>query len=366
MALGACRCSELTRRVQREVVEFLFDATHPDRQHISQSMVTRVECKYREFGHVRRDGLSKSTLQRLVAKFETTGSVNNLPTPVRQRNARSAENIAAVRSLNTVTLGMFVIFLNLVDLQNQKKINLMFCWQYRKIITQHLTNWLLISIWQRPHRSGPCGSHYGVVLWCAVARRQAEGLAEAGSEEDAACVSLLELGEPILRRLLRHSTSRVVVFFSLEKWSPKARRPKRVAASNAAVENVDFKAVFMNVEEDEYDDQKAIVLHRPIMKKGQREVRRQKRSNRICIDGTEEIRWALSPPRLVVKKRSVEFVLFHNQPMSAVYSRLYTVPSTDGGIQNTMSHVSAAAEISGFATPENREAATKPAPSWFG
>ncbi|KAJ8955990.1 hypothetical protein NQ318_006261 [Aromia moschata] len=40
---------------------------------------------------------SKSTLQRLVAKFETTGSVNNLPTPVRQRNARSAENIAAVR-----------------------------------------------------------------------------------------------------------------------------------------------------------------------------------------------------------------------------------------------------------------------------
>ncbi|KAJ8958698.1 hypothetical protein NQ318_016425 [Aromia moschata] len=50
----------------------------------------------------------------------------------------------------TVTLDMFVIFLNLVDLQNQKKINLMFCWQYRKIITQHLTNWLLISIWQRP------------------------------------------------------------------------------------------------------------------------------------------------------------------------------------------------------------------------
>ncbi|KAJ8952520.1 hypothetical protein NQ318_003316 [Aromia moschata] len=44
----------------------------------------------------RRDDLSKSTLQRLVAKFETTGSVNYLPTPVRQRNARSADNIAAV------------------------------------------------------------------------------------------------------------------------------------------------------------------------------------------------------------------------------------------------------------------------------
>ncbi|KAJ8935523.1 hypothetical protein NQ318_005630 [Aromia moschata] len=45
----------------------------------------------------RRDGPSKSTLQRLVAKFKTTGSVNNLQTPLRQRNARSAENIAAVR-----------------------------------------------------------------------------------------------------------------------------------------------------------------------------------------------------------------------------------------------------------------------------
>ncbi|KAJ8946374.1 hypothetical protein NQ318_010139 [Aromia moschata] len=51
-----------------------------------------------------------------------------------------------VEFLNTVTLGMFVIFLNLVDLQNQKKINLRFCWQYRKIVTQHLANWLLISI----------------------------------------------------------------------------------------------------------------------------------------------------------------------------------------------------------------------------
>jgi hypothetical protein len=32
-----------------------------------------------------------------VAKFETTGSINNQPTPVRSRNARPAENIAAVR-----------------------------------------------------------------------------------------------------------------------------------------------------------------------------------------------------------------------------------------------------------------------------
>ena len=45
----------------------------------------------------RRGGPSKSTLQRLVAKFESTGSINNLPTPVRAKTARSAENIAAVR-----------------------------------------------------------------------------------------------------------------------------------------------------------------------------------------------------------------------------------------------------------------------------
>lgn len=36
-------------------------------------------------------------LQRLVAKFETTGSLINQPTPLRQRNARSTEDIAAVR-----------------------------------------------------------------------------------------------------------------------------------------------------------------------------------------------------------------------------------------------------------------------------
>ena len=39
---------------------------------------------------------AKSTIRCLVVKFESTGSINNQPTPVR-RNARSAENIAAVR-----------------------------------------------------------------------------------------------------------------------------------------------------------------------------------------------------------------------------------------------------------------------------
>ena len=40
---------------------------------------------------------TESTIQRLVKRFELTGSINKQPTPVRRRNARSAENIAAVR-----------------------------------------------------------------------------------------------------------------------------------------------------------------------------------------------------------------------------------------------------------------------------
>jgi len=56
-----------------------------------------------EIFHVLRDfyphhnRLAESTIRRLVAKFESTGSINNQPTLVRRRNARSAENIAAVR-----------------------------------------------------------------------------------------------------------------------------------------------------------------------------------------------------------------------------------------------------------------------------
>jgi len=54
----------------------------------------------REIFHALRDfyphhnRLAESTIRRLVAKF---GSINNQPIPVRRRNARSAENIAAVR-----------------------------------------------------------------------------------------------------------------------------------------------------------------------------------------------------------------------------------------------------------------------------
>ncbi|KAJ8945173.1 hypothetical protein NQ318_001639 [Aromia moschata] len=59
------------------------------------SLVKTLRASHPFYG--RRDGPSKSTLQRLVAKFDSTGSVNNLPTPVRQRNVRSAKTIAPVR-----------------------------------------------------------------------------------------------------------------------------------------------------------------------------------------------------------------------------------------------------------------------------
>jgi len=39
---------------------------------------------------------AESTIRHLVVKFESTDSINNQPTPVRRRNARFAENIAAV------------------------------------------------------------------------------------------------------------------------------------------------------------------------------------------------------------------------------------------------------------------------------
>lgn len=48
-----------------------------------------------EFPRHRRP--TESTIRRLIERFESSGSVNKQPTPVRRRNARSAENIAAVR-----------------------------------------------------------------------------------------------------------------------------------------------------------------------------------------------------------------------------------------------------------------------------
>lgn len=43
------------------------------------------------------DRPAESTIRRLINKFETTGSIADQTTPVRQRTARSIENIVAVR-----------------------------------------------------------------------------------------------------------------------------------------------------------------------------------------------------------------------------------------------------------------------------
>jgi len=52
---------------------------------------------------------AESTIRRLVAKFESTDSINNQPTSVRHRNARSAENIAAVRVYGKIRGGQFLV-----------------------------------------------------------------------------------------------------------------------------------------------------------------------------------------------------------------------------------------------------------------
>ena len=40
----------------------------------------------------------RSIIERLVEKFECTGTVQNVPVPVRQRSARNVENIAAAEA----------------------------------------------------------------------------------------------------------------------------------------------------------------------------------------------------------------------------------------------------------------------------
>jgi len=62
----------------------------------NQCSVRKTFRALRDF-YLRHNRPAESTIRRLVAKFESTGSTNNQPTPVRHRNARSAENIAAVR-----------------------------------------------------------------------------------------------------------------------------------------------------------------------------------------------------------------------------------------------------------------------------
>jgi len=55
--------------------------------------ILRALCDF----YPRHNHSAELTIRRLIAKFESTGSINNQLTPVRRRNARSAENIAAVR-----------------------------------------------------------------------------------------------------------------------------------------------------------------------------------------------------------------------------------------------------------------------------
>ena len=46
----------------------------------------------------RNNRFSRSTIERLVGKFESTGTVQNVLLPVRQRSARSIQNIAAAEA----------------------------------------------------------------------------------------------------------------------------------------------------------------------------------------------------------------------------------------------------------------------------
>ena len=49
---------------------------------------------------------SRSTIERLVEKFEPTGTVQNIAVPVRQRSVRSVENIAAAEASVEESLNM--------------------------------------------------------------------------------------------------------------------------------------------------------------------------------------------------------------------------------------------------------------------
>ena len=48
--------------------------------------------------YARNNRPSRSTMERLVTKFESTGTVQNVSVPVRPRSARGVENIAAAEA----------------------------------------------------------------------------------------------------------------------------------------------------------------------------------------------------------------------------------------------------------------------------
>ena len=61
------------------------------------SLSVRATCRARREIYGQHHLPTEGTTRRIVRKFETIGSVVNQPTPVRRRNARSDENIVAVR-----------------------------------------------------------------------------------------------------------------------------------------------------------------------------------------------------------------------------------------------------------------------------
>ena len=53
----------------------------------------------------RNNHSSRSTIERLVEKFKSTGTIQNVGVPVRRRSARSVENIAVEESPNVSLTG---------------------------------------------------------------------------------------------------------------------------------------------------------------------------------------------------------------------------------------------------------------------
>jgi len=68
----------------------------------------------------RHNRSAESTIRHLVAKFESTSSINNQPTPVRRRNARLKTLLLCVKVYGKTRGGQFlVVHKNLVFLRLQ-------------------------------------------------------------------------------------------------------------------------------------------------------------------------------------------------------------------------------------------------------
>ena len=61
------------------------------------SLSVRATFRIRRQIYIQHHRHTEGTIRRIVDKFETTGSVVDQPTPVHRQNARSDENIVAVR-----------------------------------------------------------------------------------------------------------------------------------------------------------------------------------------------------------------------------------------------------------------------------